>query len=123
MISARHCVVAGTASGTERFARIFAALGEPTRLRIMQILPREPVCDQMVNVVELAGALGLTQPTLSHHLKILAESGLVRSRRQCNSLYYYVDQAAVVGWLRETKTRFGCTGFDDAGIETRRRQP
>ena len=93
-----------------RFAQAFAALGEPTRLRIMQMLPREPICEQMYNVIELAEELGLTQPTVSHHLKILSEAGLVQSRRQCNSVYFYVDQQAVVGWLKQVKERFGCEG-------------
>ena len=94
----------------DRFARVFAALGEPTRLRIMQILPRQPICDQMYNVIELAEELGLTQPTVSHHLKILYEAGLVQCRRQCNSLYFYVDQPSVIEWLHQTKCRFGCSG-------------
>ena len=94
----------------DRFAKVFAALGESTRLRIMQMLPREPICEDMYNVVELAEELGLTQPTLSHHLKILYEAGLIERRRSCNSLYFYVKQEAVVGWLREVKKRFGCEG-------------
>ena len=92
------------------FAKVFAALGESTRLRIMQMLPREPVCDQMYNVIELAEELGLTQPTVSHHLKILSEAGLVLCRRQCNSLYFYVNQPVVLEWLGQTKCRFGCEG-------------
>ena len=87
-------------TGEERFAQAFAALGEATRLRIMQILPHEPICEQMYNVIELAEELGLTQPTVSHHLKILSEANLVQCRRQCNSLYFYVDQGAVLGWLK-----------------------
>jgi ArsR family transcriptional regulator len=93
----------------DSFTKVFAALGEPTRLHIMQILPREPICHQMYNVVELAEELGLTQPTVSHHLKILADSGVIQCRRHCNSLYFYVDQQAVLHWLKETKSRFGCT--------------
>jgi ArsR family transcriptional regulator, arsenate/arsenite/antimonite-responsive transcriptional repressor len=92
----------------DRFARTFAALGETTRLRIMQLLPREQICEEMYNVVELAQELGLRQPTVSHHLKILAEAGLIHGRRRCNNLYYYVDQQAVVAWLKEVKCRFGC---------------
>jgi len=92
------------------FARTFAALGESTRLRIMQLLPRQPIAHEMYNVVELAAELGLRQPTVSHHLKILAEAGLIQGRRQCNSLYYYVDQQAVVAWLKDVKCRFGCEG-------------
>jgi ArsR family transcriptional regulator len=91
-----------------KFARAFAALGEPTRLRIMQMLPRQPICEQMYNVIELAEELGLTQPTVSHHLKILSEAGLVQCRRQCNSLYFYVNQEAVLRWLKDVKSRFGC---------------
>jgi ArsR family transcriptional regulator len=90
------------------FAQAFSALGEPTRLRIMQILPREPICDEMYNVIELAEELGLTQPTVSHHLKILAEAGLVQSRRACNSVHFYVNQEAVMKWLKLAKCRFGC---------------
>ena len=57
-----------------------------------------------------AEKLHVTQPTLSHHLKILYEAGLIERRRSCNSLYFYVKQEAVVGWLREVKKRFGCEG-------------
>lgn len=99
------------------FARAFAALGEPTRLRIMQLLPRQPICREMYSVVELAQELGLRQPTVSHHLKILAQAGLIQGRRQCNSLYYYVDQPAVLAWLKEVRCRFGCEmgpGLEDA---------
>ncbi len=94
----------------DRFAQTFAALGETTRLRIMQLLPREQICAAMYNVVELAGELGLRQPTVSHHLKILAQAGLIHGRRHSNNLYYYVDQQAVVAWLKEVKSRFGCEG-------------
>ena len=92
----------------DAFVKGFAALGESTRLRIMQLLPREPICREMYNVVDLAEELGLKQPTVSHHLKILSEAGLIQCRRACNSLYYYVDQQAVVAWLKEVKSRFGC---------------
>ena len=95
-------------AAVDPFARVFAALGEPTRLRIMQILPRQAICEEMYNVIELAEELGLTQPTISHHLKILSDAGIIACRRACNSMYYYVDQAAVLAWLQEVKARFGC---------------
>ena len=50
----KHPAVGCDEAGEDHFARVFAALGESTRLRIMQMLPREPRCDQMYNVVELA---------------------------------------------------------------------
>ncbi|NNM88061.1 MAG: winged helix-turn-helix transcriptional regulator [Phycisphaerae bacterium] len=98
----------GHQGGADEFAMIFVALGESTRLAIMQLLPRQAVCKDMYNVVELAQELGLTQPTVSHHLKLLREARLVKCRRQCNSLYFYVNQPAVLRWMAETKKRFGC---------------
>ena len=97
----------------DRFAHTFTALGEATRLRIMQLLPREEICTEMYNVIELARELGLRQPTVSHHLKVLAQAGLIHGRRHCNSLYYYVDQQAVLTWLHEVKARFGCVECGD----------
>ena len=90
------------------FASIFRALGEPTRVHIMEILPREAICEDMYNVVELAEELGLTQPTVSHHLKLLRQAGVVECRRQCNSVYFYVNQPVVRAWLEMVRDRFGC---------------
>ncbi|NNM85604.1 MAG: helix-turn-helix transcriptional regulator [Phycisphaerales bacterium] len=105
----RTVAVSRGVAGDERFAQVFQALGEPNRLRMMQILPQQPVCREMYNVIELAEALGLTQPTVSHHLKILRRVGLVDSRRQCNSVYFYVNQANVHKWLQQVQRRFGCS--------------
>ncbi len=100
--------LSGRQHGSDEFALIFEALGESTRLAIMQLLPRQAVCKDMYNVVELAQELGLTQPTVSHHLKLLRQARLVKCRRQCNSLYFYVNQPVVLRWMVETKKRFGC---------------
>lgn len=56
-------------------ADIFKALGEPNRLRILAALSSRPAC-----VCELAAALGLNQPNLSRHLRLLLRVGLVESR-------------------------------------------
>jgi ArsR family transcriptional regulator len=55
-------------------ARIFGALGEPSRVRLVNLLVHagEPVC-----VCELTEPLGLAQPTVSHHLKRLMDAGLL----------------------------------------------
>ncbi len=91
----------------DRYLMVFEALGEPMRLRIMELLPREPRCMDMYNVIELAAELGLSQPTVSHHLKMLRGAGLVKSRRQCNSVYFYTDMRAVDRWLSEAARRLG----------------
>lgn len=62
------------------YARIFKAIGDENRLRIIVALAEQPygVCD-------LARHLGLSQPTLSHHLKILRDTGLVKGEREGQS--------------------------------------
>jgi ArsR family transcriptional regulator len=62
----------------ERLVALFKALADPTRLEIVRLLRAQPgetcVCD-------IVDHFDLAQPTISHHLKVLRESGLVHSRR------------------------------------------
>ena len=62
-----------------QLARLFKAVADPARLRIIAAIRSAP--GQHVCVCELTGPLGLTQPTVSHHLRILSEAGVV-SREQ-----------------------------------------
>lgn len=62
-----------TAAEAEDFANIFAALGDPVRLRLFSIIAAEgETCS-----CNLEGPLERSQPTISHHTKILAEAGLI----------------------------------------------
>src|SRR3712207_1606511 len=62
-----------SAAEAEATAKIFRALGDPARLRLLNMLA---ACDE-VCVCELTGPLGLSQPTVSHHLKTLTDAGLL----------------------------------------------
>jgi ArsR family transcriptional regulator len=66
-------------------AELLAALADPARLRIVSILAAagDTVCG-----CEMEGPLGLSQPTVSHHLKILREAGLVVGVRQGRWVHY-----------------------------------
>lgn len=64
------------------------------RLRILRRLPRSPDCKHRNNVSQLAEDLGLSQPTLSHHLRILRQAGLVSNHKMCRDVFYWVDEAA-----------------------------
>jgi ArsR family transcriptional regulator len=72
-------------------ARLFKALGDPARVRILNVLATtdEPVC-----VCELVPALGLSQPTVSHHLKKLTDAGLLEREQRGVWAYYSIDPAA-----------------------------
>ena len=62
----------------ERTAPVFAALGDPVRLRLLSIVAAEgEVCS-----CNLEGPLGKSQPTISHHTRILAEAGLIVGERR-----------------------------------------
>ncbi|MGW0595025.1 ArsR/SmtB family transcription factor [Streptosporangium sp. NPDC002607] len=67
-------------------ARVFKALGDPVRLRIVSIVASHAGGE--VCVCDLTGAFELSQPTISHHLKVLKEVGLLVSERRASWVYY-----------------------------------
>jgi ArsR family transcriptional regulator len=82
-----------------RMAEVAKALGDPVRLQLIDVLRKHAgkVC-----VCELVPLFDLSQPTVSHHLKVLRNAGLVGSERQGLWAYYYVLPEALAefaGWL------------------------
>jgi ArsR family transcriptional regulator, arsenate/arsenite/antimonite-responsive transcriptional repressor len=73
-------------------ARLFRALGDPARVKIVNALARqdEPVC-----ACEFEPALGLAQPTVSHHLKRLTEAGLLEREQRGRWAYYSLSEQAL----------------------------
>jgi ArsR family transcriptional regulator len=77
----------------ERLAGVFKALGEPTRLRLVSLIAGfegSAAC-----VCDLTAAVGLSQPTVSHHLKILVESGLLERSQRGKWAYYQIVPGAL----------------------------
>jgi ArsR family transcriptional regulator len=72
----------------KKMAKVFKALGEPTRLRIIKILASE---GGYFCVGALAKKLGISQPAVSQHLKILREAEILDSKRMGFHVHYYVD--------------------------------
>ena len=71
----------------EEAARVFKALGDPNRLAIIEMLRGGERCACM-----LLEELHITQPTLSHHMKTLCESGVVNCRREGKWMHYSLSQ-------------------------------
>ena len=71
----------------QRMAAIAKALGDPVRIQLVDVLLRHAgkVC-----VCELVPLFDLSQPTVSHHLKVLRQAGIVGSEREGLWAYYYV---------------------------------
>lgn len=81
-----------TASQADRLARMLKALAEPTRLRLVSIVAAHDGGEACV--CELTEPLGLSQPTISHHLKILVEAGIfTRDKRGVWAYYALVPSA------------------------------
>lgn len=85
----------------ERVAPLLKALAEPVRLRLLSLVASHPNGEMCV--CDLAGAFDLSQPTVSHHLKVLHESGLLDRTKRGVWVYYRVrnealaDLAALIG--------------------------
>jgi ArsR family transcriptional regulator len=82
-----------------RMAQVARALGDPVRLQLVDVLRKHAgkVC-----VCELVPLFDLSQPTVSHHLKVLRQAGIVGSEREGLWAYYYVIPNALKGlaaWL------------------------
>jgi len=83
----------------ERIAAVAKALGDPIRVQLVDVLRKHAgeVC-----VCELVPLFDLSQPTVSHHLKVLREAGIVASERRGLWAFYYVNPDAmeeVSRWL------------------------
>lgn len=80
----------------EQKAKIFKAFGDEIRLRIFNLLQMREMC-----VCEILVALELTQPTASHHLKILADAGLIKQRKEGKWVFYSASNPELAGNLRK----------------------
>ncbi len=78
-------------------ARRLKALADPVRLRLVSILLASP--GQEACTCDLVGPLGIAQPTVSHHLKKLAEAGIVSGDRRGVWTYYRVSTEAISALL------------------------
>lgn len=74
-------------------ARRFAALSDPVRLRLLSLLATSD--DGGICVCDLVAPVGKSQPTVSHHLKILRDAGLVTSQKRGVNVWYAAVPAAL----------------------------
>ena len=93
-------VIAPDDGGIGEAAAVFKALSDETRLRILKTI------SHMTTLCEcnLVPEFGLSQPTISYHLKVLREAGLIKSERKGQWVYHRVNEKAVlaaVGRLSE----------------------
>ena len=83
-------------------AKILKAISDPKRLRIVDMLSCGELC-----ACKILEAFHITQPTLSHDMKVLIASGLVRHRREGKNIFYALDQERLTAFrdtLRQITT-------------------
>ncbi len=76
------------AAAAERLARVFKALGDPTRIRLLSLIAAADGGEACI--CDLTEPVGLSQPTVSHHMKSLVDAGLVTRQQRGRWAFYAV---------------------------------
>lgn len=82
-----------SAEDAEQLARAFKALSDPGRVRLLSLIAANDAGEACV--CDLTGFVGLSQPTVSHHMKQLVSAGLVEREQRGKWAYYRVNDAAL----------------------------
>ena len=80
---------------------VFKALSDPSRRRILQLLKQGPM-----SAGEIAGHFEMSRPSISHHLDLLKQAGLVSSRKEGQFVFYELNTSIVedlLNWVLELK--------------------
>jgi ArsR family transcriptional regulator len=96
-----------SAAQAVELAKVFKAMGDPVRLRLLSLIASHDGGEACV--CDLTGVFDLTGPTISHHLKVLREAGLITGERRGTWVYYRVlpdalRQVSAVVALDEIRT-------------------
>jgi ArsR family transcriptional regulator len=85
-----------SAADAQQLATVLKAIADPSRLRLLSLIKAQPGCECCV--CNLTEPLGLTQPTVSHHLRVLREAGLLEREQRGQWAYYRIadDQLALL---------------------------
>lgn len=93
-----------TDDAAETLARMFKALGDPTRVKLLSMIAAAD--DGEACICDMTGPVGLSQPTVSHHMKQLVEAGLA-VREQRGKWAYYRVAPGVLGSLANALAPLG----------------
>ena len=86
-------------TGWNEFSAFFAALGDPTRHKILLIFePKEELC-----VNEIASAFDISRPAISHHLKVLRNANVLTCQKRGKEVYYKVNYEYCANVLKLTQ--------------------
>lgn len=93
-------------------AQIAKALGDPTRMQIFAMLKKGKMC-----ACKILDAFSITQPTLSYHMKMLTDSGLVAAEKDGKWMHYTISGAVLDAFLVFLSAPSGCVnGCCEGGV-------
>jgi ArsR family transcriptional regulator len=95
----------------KQLIRVMKALGDPNRIRILKMLEQREMC-----VCEICAALGIAQPTVSSHLKVLEAAELVVSRRDGLWVNYRLDEAPGSAYARDMQRQLATWLNNEPGV-------
>jgi ArsR family transcriptional regulator len=98
-------------------ADIFDVIADPTRRDVLHLLLESYTARSELSVGEIVGRLGLTQPTVSKHLKVLRDHGLVSVREDGQHRYYSLD-ASPMADVEEWIAPFAVAGSAGSSVST-----
>jgi ArsR family transcriptional regulator len=84
-----------------KYVQFFKALSDETRQEILEMLEQEDMC-----VMDICGRFNMSQPTISHHLNILKNAGLVNIRKEGKMVFYQLRREWINGICREYFAKF-----------------
>ncbi|MCD6066903.1 MAG: transcriptional regulator, ArsR family [Bacteroidetes bacterium] len=81
----------------KKIEKISKALGDPYRLKIMEMIRKKKECMQCTAIVE---TVDLAQSTVSHHMKLLVDADLVVAEKDGRNAKYHINQEVLDGYIR-----------------------
>jgi len=84
----------------EAQAAVFSALADPTRLRLVRLLCRQRDPNALC-VNALAAFLGVSQPAVSQHIRVLKSAGLVKGQRRGYHIHYFINHDTLERWREQ----------------------
>lgn len=89
----------GIPAAWKHIAKVFSALGDEQRQRILLLF--EP--EEVLNIAQIAAVAPLGRTAVSHHLRVLREAGILKSYKSGKEVYFYIDKQYVLDALNRVR--------------------
>jgi len=106
--------ISGNLSPEDQLSGLFQIIGQPARIKILLTIGTKEVC-----VCHMVACLGMRQATISQHLMVLRDTGLVSSSRQGRNFYYRINQPEVMSVIEQAARLMDITEIEIQAFSSR----